>query len=212
MLSKQERRNLVISVVGGLLVTVLVGVFRPLRDFLFGPTPFRPIWAILVLLTAVPVVIYFRRKTRRIEDRLLDVHTEVRGLQTHLQAVSSDVDRRIADIHDAESPAKLPEEPEWESYTSDRFLDVNWKWGWDGTSITNLQPICPKCRLNLHPDTELIGDIGDPELELFKGLACRDPACGFQRPFYARAQTTADLERLAKDQIIRKAREQGFPD
>jgi hypothetical protein len=27
MLSKQERRNLVISVVGGLLVTVLVGVF-----------------------------------------------------------------------------------------------------------------------------------------------------------------------------------------
>jgi hypothetical protein len=216
MLTKQERRNLVISVVGSLLVAGLVGVVRPLRAFLFGPTAFLPIYAIFLLLAAaLPILIYLRRKLRTTQNSLAGLAQEIRGLETQLQAVSSDGDRQIADIHAAESPAKVPEEPKWKSYTTDSFLDVNWKWGWDGTSITNLQPICPKCRLNLHPATELFGEPGDPDAELLlMGLTCHDSDCAFKVSLYGKhhIQTADDLKRHAKDRIIRSAREQGFPE
>jgi hypothetical protein len=64
MLDKQERRYLVISVAATVIGALLVAVFRPLRSFLFEPTTFRPIWAILVLLLPVPIVLYLRRKSR----------------------------------------------------------------------------------------------------------------------------------------------------
>jgi hypothetical protein len=197
MLTKDDFKKIFVNVSSNLIEkAILAGVLAlpalaflipPIRHWLLEAVYLRGVWLIAFSVLGMGVIGFLGYRARRLKN---------------LQSAA---------LSGALAPEQLPPTAEWPKYVSDRFLDVDWRWGWEGTRITRLQPICPRCKLNLYRRTESMDEQGLEGVWLI-GFECHD--CGFWRPFddSEHIRIPEHLDNHVKDRIIREARDKGFPE
>lgn len=113
----------------------------------------------------------------------------------------------------ASEPTALAPAQEWESYTQDRILDIEWQWRWHGTSIQSLTPLCPKCGMELSENTRPSPFTRTVQPDQLHSVECHNMDCKWHRGFddQPHVETPAEFRVLVMKHIRRKARGLGLP-
>lgn len=187
--------------------------------------------ALLTLGVAIPAwqrvaLILEKRRTAKAEraavirDALLQPINEVKEVMTQALQLNEpkseipgdtpkepELDEAKIDSVAVEEYDGEEEEENWESYTTDNILDIDWRWRWHGTSIKSLTAHCPECDLELYAETSRIDATGIMSGELLHGFRCGDEECGWSVGTPTQYETLDGLHDYVKKYIRREARQ-----
>lgn len=91
--------------------------------------------------------------------------------------------------------SKTDPEPAWLSYTAATFLDIDWRWHYEGRIVSGLTPYCPDCKTGIRPTQH--GSYGRVYTTVLK---CEE--CQFVVQFTGRVGALFDrIERLIEREV-----------
>lgn len=159
MFTRDDYKSVGVQLVVGTVLIVVALVVPAIRDWLLKDVTLPRLTVILPAVLGVGLIAHLAFRTKRLK-----------GGDSVAQLTAS-------------KPMKVVLPPEWESYTRDNILDIEWQWRWHGTSIESLTPLCPKCGMELSENTHRSPVTRTVQPDRLHSVECHNMDCkGLRRP------------------------------